>query len=344
MKAIITADIHFGLQNKTQDIVWALRTIDAYAKNNDIDIAFILGDLFHDRTSLDIEALNVAYDFFSESSQHLTWIVFPGNHDMFLRHSWDINSLRIFNDKIIVIDDVSMLTVDSHRFWIVPFVHYENVYMKIIDSLEEKHSEGDFLLTHIGVNKAMLNECYALKYWNQVDFTDSKFDRIYAGHFHCAQQVGNNLWYPGSPIPYRFDEGLVEHGFYVLDCDSRDHEFIKTFQYGAQNIGGTIPPDYITISDDDEINLSHPSHVRVSLARRYNQMEYDKLRERLIDAGALSVKWMNHKRDDDSIAGSLEHRDSGLSDPIKLFERWIEHDNPDLDHSLLKRLNKSISG
>ena len=85
----------------------------------------------------------------------------------------------------------------------------------------------------------ILNECFLLQNWNIVEFSNSKFDRIFTGHFHCHQKVGNNVWYPGSPIPFRFDEGASEHGFLIYDTNDRSVEFEKI----ADLATGYCPPD-----------------------------------------------------------------------------------------------------
>ena len=220
-KILITADVHFGLSGKLDDILWAMRTMREYAHNHKISTVCVLGDLFHDRESLNIEALSKSYQFFEEahSKYNQNWIVFPGNHDMYLRNNWEINSLQTLERVAQVVEDIKLIKIDGRRFWIVPFVHYESVYMKILKAIEEKWKPGDVLLTHVGVNNATLNECYLLKHWSIVDFDQSKFDRVFTGHFHCHQNVGanQNVWYPGSPIPFRFDEGMVPHGFLVYN-------------------------------------------------------------------------------------------------------------------------------
>ena len=61
MKIIITADIHNGVPKRLDDCIWSMRTIRNYAYENDIGVILILGDLFHDRYSLDIDILTQVY-------------------------------------------------------------------------------------------------------------------------------------------------------------------------------------------------------------------------------------------------------------------------------------------
>lgn len=341
-KILITADVHLGFPNKLNDVLWSLNTIKLYAQKHGIDNIMVLGDLFHDRVHIDISVLNAAYDFFRETKElGQQWVSFPGNHDMPMRHSWDINSIRPLQDVLTVINDIKLMSVDGHRFWVVPFVHYESVYMKVIADIEEQYQKDDVLLTHIGVHDATLNECFLIKNWSIVTFKGSKFDRVFTGHFHCHQKVGDNLWYPGSPIPFRFDEGMVPHGFIEYDMETRKVKFVKIFELGL--IDGR-PPDYVTITDDmvEDCGDIKGDNIRVQLDRDYSRDELMRMRKSLIDRGAISVKL--NKLKDEKLDISPEKRSGvSLNDPADLFEKYIEHDKPKkLDLDLLKDLNRSL--
>lgn len=344
-KVLIAADIHFGLPQKLHDILWAVRTVREYAIKQNIETVILCGDIFHDRVNYNIEVLNAAYAFFDETRRMgQEWIAFPGNHDMPLRHSWEVNTLKPLKDVLTVIEEIKLLKVLGHRFWVVPFVHYESVYMKVLAHIEKQYEQGDVLLTHIGVNNATLNECFLIKHWSTVEFSESKFDRVFTGHFHCHQGVGErqNVWYPGSPIPFRFDEGMVPHGFIEYNLESQEVKFVKIFD--LQLIDGERPPDYVTITDDmlseDLTALKHDC-VRVQLNRDYNRDELLRMRKSLEDIGISNIKLnkiKEEKIDLDSPKNSLS-----LSSPEELFNQWVEQDAPTkLDAELLKKLNKQI--
>lgn len=343
-KTLITADIHFGLKGRLNDILWSMKTIRKYASDHEIDTIFVLGDLFHDRESLNIEVLAAAYNFFEETMDEYNqeWIIFPGNHDMYMRNSWAVNTLRSLNKVATVIEDIKLIKLSTARFWVLPFVHYESVYMKILKSIEERIQKGDVLLTHIGVNNATLNECYLLKNWSIVDFTGSKFDRVFAGHFHCHQKVGDNVWYPGSPIPFRFDEGMVPHGFIEYDLDTREVEFIEIM--GLDLVDGR-PPDFITLTDDmlsDDINVSG-DHVRIKLLEDHSSDWLMEVQSKFKQKGALSTKFVKVNDDRIDLDEVDSQSDLSLEDPKELFEKWVKHDNPKkLNHDLLKKLNEAI--
>ena len=63
-KIVLCADIHFGVAGRLQDILWSTRVIREYCKAANIDTVIVLGDLFHDRRTIEIDVLSAAAKFF----------------------------------------------------------------------------------------------------------------------------------------------------------------------------------------------------------------------------------------------------------------------------------------
>lgn len=345
-KIAITSDLHFGVSGRLNDILWACRTIREYCKVVGIDTIFVLGDLFHDRRSLDIEVLSSVTKFLQETEEEYNqqWIVFPGNHDMFLRHSWEINSLTPLCKHLTVIDDVKIVKIDDTRFWVLPFITYEKSYMRVLKAIRPNLEEGDNLLTHIGICGATMNTCFLLQNWNIINFNKYPFNRIYAGHFHNKQQIGENVWYPGSPIPFKFDEGDVAHGFYCLDLDTDTHKFINIWKAGKKLLPNeTPPPQYYTFLDEllHEKTEEHikGNMIRVALQREYTHHEKQELKKQLMSLGAKSVRWLNIKQEETETESvpSFQHQN--------LFATWYEADtkgHKDLDKKILFNVHDEV--
>lgn len=350
-KIILTADVHLGVQNRLRDILWSMRVMREYGYQNDIDLFIVLGDLFHDRKSADIDVLCEVHDFFkcSTTTMGQKWLAFPGNHDMFLKHSWKVNSLKPLSDYVEVVDTIKIVEVEDCRFWILPFIHLESAYMQCLRKMEQFVKDGDILLTHIGVRSAVLNTCFLLKDWSYVDFSDTKFERVYTGHFHSYQQVGDKVWYPGSPIPFKFDEGDVEHGFFVFDTETRTHEFVNIWDAGREFFPDEpLPPQFNTLSDellsektaDDVAGCM----VRIALTREYTDAEKSKIRSDLVEKGAAGVRFLQMS-DGTVTAAEIIKAQEGVLSVDRLFEAFIQHDTKamkGLNQNLLRRLNMEL--
>ena len=348
-KIAIIADVHLGYSGRNDDIIWALKTVRGYCRNNNIDTIIVLGDLFHDRQHLSIEILCSAYDFFKETKYDFgqQWIAFPGNHDMFLKHSWEINSIRPLGELLTIIDTVKMLEIDDKRYWVLPFIYSESAYMRILERIEKQADKKDVLLTHVGVNNAIMNVCFLLQRWAMVTFIQSKFDRVYAGHFHLCQQVSNNLWYPGSLIAFKHDEGDHDHGFFVYDQDADEHEFINIITEGRllePNI--QPPPQFHTFAEeflDKKTEADVAGNViRVATTRDYTPNEYQEIRDRLSSLGAKKVSFVNLSDEEAPHAKLVEIEPVKIDD---LFMKWFDQDirgAKDLRRNLAIRLNREI--
>lgn len=344
-KVLFVADVHFGIGNRLNDILWAMRSVSMYALENDIKHIFVLGDLFHDRNKITVDVGCAAYEFF-ENAKNLgqEWIIFPGNHDMFMKSGWNITSVKTLSSVARIFSDVTLLKIGTQRFWLLPFIYFEDVYMKVLDKIHQQYEAGDVLLTHVGANNASLNECFLIKHWSIVDFTDSLFDRIYGGHFHCHQQVGKNMWFVGSPIPFKFDEGVVDHGFIEFDMATRDHKFINIFEYSKIP---NPPPDFPTITDewidtiDDEIVVGN--NIRVVLSREYSSVELAVIRDKLIKMGAKKVSWMKAKEEEIELKDQTNDASVSISDASSLIKMWLSKDKPEhINSEYLLELNDEV--
>lgn len=350
----ITADIHFGVPGRTDDILWACRVMREYCAKFEIDTMLVLGDLYHNRQSIEIDINSKVCTFFEETKEKYNqqWIAFPGNHDMFLRHSWNINSLTALRRHLTVIEGVKVLEIENQRFWVLPFITYEKAYMRVLRAIVE-HPEfrpgEDNLLTHIGIRGATLNTCFLLKDWSIIDFEEFPFKRIYTGHFHSKQQIGENVWYPGSPIPFKFDEGDVPHGFYVFDLEADSHKFINIWKAGAKFFPDEVPPPQFTTVLDELLDQKGENDikdcmVRVALQRDYTADEKSSIKQRLLGFGARDVRWMEKKVKEKKESDEEESSDPELHQD--LFNAWIEKDIKglgDLDPSVLARCNQEVT-
>jgi DNA repair exonuclease SbcCD nuclease subunit len=335
----MTADIHNGLPNKLRDTIWSMEVISKYASEHDIENILVLGDLFHNRTSVEINVLQKVYEFMK--SARPSWICFPGNHDIFLKNSWEISPLYVLRDAIHVIDKVCDFNLAGIRFWVLPFIYQELTYMETLQEIDKQASKDDILLTHIGVCGAVMNECFLLKNWSIVKFDDTKFDKIFAGHYHCYQTIGK-LTYPGSPISFRFDEGVVDHGFIVFDTETRAHEFVLIADAAKGN--SYIAPDYLTIIDKDlknRINMIKGNNIKIMLSKDMNPNQISKIKSTLHKLGAISVTTgLITKQIQEP---TLVYKEKNFGSPKQLFTEFVNAENPKLDKELLHKLHDSIS-
>jgi len=338
MKIVITADWHFGYPGRLNDLKWAFISLVDYCVDNNIKLILMLGDLTHDREHMTHDVSNTlseCLDYMYE--KNISMITLIGNHDMFMRHKWSINAIKPFAKQMTCVDCVSNFELSGRKFWMVPFIEHEPSYMKIVNQISDMSSEEDILLTHIGINAATLNVCFLVQNWNIVNFEKTKFSRVYSGHFHCTQKVGEKSWYPGSPIPFKFDEGQVEHGFFVYDIEENSHKFVDIYDIGKED--DDKPSDFITAPSDDIINIigsCDGNNVKIQLKDGDDKSEISK---KLIDAGASKVVFIAPKEE----TPNFTKKGDTYARSNSVFKSWLKHDDPKhLNHELLMGLEKEI--
>lgn len=343
-KIIFTADIHAGVPNKLHHTKWAMDVMREYAHRNGIGSIIVLGDLTHDRVSIGIDVLSMLQNQFDESKkQGISWIAFPGNHDQFLRFSWASTSLDCFRNTIDVIDRVAIVKIGNRRYWVLPFIHMERSFGRVLHEIELQYQDGDVLLTHVGTTGAIKNACFLLKDWTVINFDNSPFERVYTGHFHVHQKVGRNTIYPGSPIPYKADEGDCDHGFIVHDPETLEDEFIDIWKVGAEYFPDVQPPpNYLTIPIEMAASADQ-SIFRNNIIRLYSESqvtlnEKSSLVDHLTKLGAVTTTILTAPQKDDQIVKVVKNSGEELLDVLLRTDKAASS----LNHKLLKAINQTI--
>lgn len=336
MKTVITADWHFGYPGRLDDLKSSFRAMVSFCEKHDIKIILLLGDLVHSREKLthDVSnAISILFDELNEKGIHLVALV--GNHDMFMRHKWSINAIRPFAKQITYIDGISHFTLGDRKFWVIPFIEHEHSYMRAVTAVSKLADKEDILLTHIGIASAAMNTCFLVQNWSVVSFEETVFSRVYSGHFHLHQKVGTKSWYPGSPIPFRFDEGLVEHGFLVYDTDKNKHVFIDLDKLHTDE---TRPPDFITIDSEDVDGVVDGAKNNMFKIQLKEGDDREEIASKLKAAGAHNVVFVKPPEESPDFKKAEDFKRTG-----NVFESWVKHDDPDhLNTKLLLALEKEI--
>ena len=324
MKIVMIADIHVGIPNRSKDTFWALEQIKEYSHKNQIKNWILLGDLYHCRDSISVPDLQHTTEFFKRlkyDGYRIDSVV--GNHDMHLKNSTEINSLKPLSDYINLYENGETFKLGGQQFAVLNFIQSESEYMNELSRIEKQCEPCTVLLSHIGVKSSALNACFLLKSWNFVDFNNSKFEQVYLGHYHYKQQVGKNVWFVGSPISYDHSDGY-EHGFFVYDTITRTHEFVSIY-YGQSD---SSPPKHMTV-DDDSLEKLEPidvvgNVVRIALTKEHTTNQINEISDRLLAMGAKSVSIMNLISKEDEIKFK-EANDSAAS-VADLFKKFVEND------------------
>jgi len=190
------------------------------------DILVVLGDIFDSRHSINLMVLNLALDIFERLSKIFTdgIIIILGNHDLYNKQSNEINSVKClkFIPNIYIYEEPASVKIGDRKFLLMPWRKSAQDEMDCIQSMS---AGNEYLLMHTDVrgfkhnkHSDIITGCELSAY--------RPFKKVYSGHIHYAQRIGNvNML--GSPYEItRSDRGNVK-GVTILDLNTGDETFFE---------------------------------------------------------------------------------------------------------------------
>ena len=246
MKCLFSADIHFhnwsdfatinsdGINSRLADILRVFDQMVAEAKKQDCSHMYLIGDIFHSRTTLDTDLVAVVSKKFQEvSDEGIEISILLGNHDISASNK-DINMLSIFKKYCKIIEKPCKHNfTDTCEFYNLPYIADKIELQKHIRRLKELAKDSDcnkILLSHNGLSLASIGPT-EFKIEDPVSVNDlgpELFDLCLFGHYHKPQQLADNVFYVGSPIQHNFGERNDTKSFWIVDTNTMQYELIKT--------------------------------------------------------------------------------------------------------------------
>jgi DNA repair exonuclease SbcCD nuclease subunit len=240
-KALIFSDLHLHAHkdriDRLQDCVKTLEWIFETAKSHNCRYIFFLGDLFHERSKIDVLNYLKAFEVFMKYAyKKIDVYLLVGNHDMYHKEKWDVNSIKPFTaiQNVHIIEKPKALKFDDCLIDWLP--HTENPIKELADLAQQHNGAGDVLLAHIAINGAMTNTFYGVKsdviteYDNEMMPVDigilKDYKRVFLGHYHGAQNLNSKVEYIGSPLQLSFGEAFQQKHVAILDLETLERKYV----------------------------------------------------------------------------------------------------------------------
>jgi DNA repair exonuclease SbcCD nuclease subunit len=280
MKIIVYSDLHLYNHHKllinSETALSFLSYIKNFALKNNINTIISLGDFFHTKSRAYaphvVQALLKIKDMYKENIMNYMLI---GNHDMSNPSNTMNSILFTFSDYAKIIPDYIFVDEGDTR---LHFLSYSN---SRFDEYILSEDKKNVLFGHLDILGFTMSNGIECKSGYDPETLKEKFDLVISGHYHQFQ-VKNNIVYVGSSFQTNFGERNQSHGFIVLDTDTLIYEFVeydKSPKYIVEEIK--------EINDIDKMNVNN-SFLRLKL--KNNKINKQKLKEKLIELGALSVE------------------------------------------------------
>ena len=231
-KYAVTGDLQFadqprlshlrddGITSRLHDQVECFDWMLDVAEERGCEGLLALGDIYDQRNAVTSTVLDQAGRLFERASS-----MFPdevhvlvGNHDTPLRTP-NITSLRALSGHAHVWDEGG--TWESLAF--APWMQDPDDYRSMIGALS-KEKEARFLLSHVMVVGAVPAEIGKA----HTDLRPKRWDRIFLGDIHEPLEFSDSkIQYVGAPMHHHFGDAGGERGFWILDTETGEYEFVE---------------------------------------------------------------------------------------------------------------------
>lgn len=225
-KAIFIADIHIGVRSSSEEwqeniksyfYEWFIPYIESVTKGNDDYFLAVLGDVYDDRKSIDINVNNLAIDIFEDLGALLPVYIINGNHDLSKKTNKGNTSLRSLANipGVTVIKEPTILKIKPEKDTIstiiaIPYLGDHNEENKVLTKYSGK---TDYAFMHTDISQFSFDNGMTIV--GAVD-SDIYKGRIFSGHIHKRQEM-KNVIYVGSPYHLRRSDIDNVKGIYTLD-------------------------------------------------------------------------------------------------------------------------------
>jgi len=220
---IIIGDMHLGIKKFSTDVLRSqiklfTDQIIPYMKKNNIKQIFQLGDIFDNRTSVNViwfETLK--REFFDVlEREEIELFTLKGNHDISFREKRDvalIDTISEIYDNVTVFGEREYIKVGEQDVYIVPWITKNEKLTK------EEIKDVDYIFGHFEIrNFSMVRGIVDTSSELTEDFfkKDTKLNGVFSGHYHL-RNIKGFVKYLGSAFQLNWNDYNDIKGFYDFD-------------------------------------------------------------------------------------------------------------------------------
>jgi DNA repair exonuclease SbcCD nuclease subunit len=341
MKIFLISDTHFGIHPIKQDrwmntqTTWVYNFLIPFLKKytKEGDILVHLGDVYDNRSSINIKVLNQVVKIFTDLGEILPVHVLIGNHDMWAMSDTEINSIVSIKHipNINLYTKPTIINCGLKTVLMNPWTHGKSVELDIL-----KKNKADYLFTHSDLIGAK-TQIYPTRPVNRniLELKDFKtFKKVYSGHIHINQVIGN-FTFIGSPYHLDRNDMGDRKGIYVFNPDNEQEMFIEN-ELSPQYKKLTIKEESdIKRIDYDDCNFNYTDlyvYTNLVIDNKKFRKELDEL---LTVVNFETITWVDDKINDNILEVDIDvfnpdntnEENQNFNLNINLLEASIQYSN-----------------
>jgi len=200
MKFLFIGDVHVKTDN-SEEIDILLYEIQRISKDLKLDYIIVGGDVMHYHERLFTQCLNKSINFLKKLSEIAYTYVLVGNHDYinnseFLTQNHWMNSIKSW-ENLKIVDEV----IEEKEFILCPYV-YPGRFIEALETKTKDWSNKQIIFAHQEFKGCKMGAIVSI----DGDSWEENYPYVVSGHIHDNQKVGDNIYYPGSPLQHAFGD------------------------------------------------------------------------------------------------------------------------------------------
>lgn len=271
-KFAVISDLHIGVHQSSekwlQEVVKFANWFRDQLLDKNIKDIVIPGDFFHDRTDINLLALQYTTQILDIWRDFHIWMI-PGNHDCFYKDTAQVSSVSIFKGypNITIFDSVNVVEFNNKKVMFVPWGCSVPTDTKV-----------DIIVGHFELTGFKMNSFRVCDGGDDSDTLTNAGNLIITGHFHLRQERVNKtgtVLYVGTPYEMDYNDMGSDKGYHIVDTNTNNTEFV-IYPLTTKHKKLTVT-ELINNKDrmDDYLNANVRGNVVTLVVDK--EMDYDKI-------------------------------------------------------------------
>jgi DNA repair exonuclease SbcCD nuclease subunit len=227
-RAWLISDTHFGVRNNSKE--WMEIMEDYFfhfliplirSEYRPGDILIHCGDTFDSRQAINLYVMNRGMEIIEALAEVLPVYIIIGNHDIFMKHTNEINSMKLFKHtrNVVVFEKPQLVRFGQTTGMFLPWIESAS---ELREFVQNPQNQADLLFCHTDVRGISFNRTVKVEEGNEPEvFTNYK--QVYSGHIHYAQKH-KNIRMLGSPYQLTRSDAGNPKSVWLVDLETLEEQ------------------------------------------------------------------------------------------------------------------------
>lgn len=333
-RILFIGDVHVKQDNGNEIDILSME-IERIFKTSEHKYDFIIlgGDVMHYHERLFTQSLNKSLEFIKKLTELCNVYILVGNHDyinnsQFLTENHWMNAIKEWKN-VTIIDKI----FEIGNIMFCPYVPPG----RFIEALETKTKEWKskkIIFAHQEFRGCKMGAIESVDGDEWLEY----YPFVVSGHIHDNQKVGNNIYYPGTPLQHAFGDSdkKIVCDLYISDENDKDEKEIE-----IRDIDLNVPKKYVLKTDsknikqvikklkEDMLDVSKTDKLKLKLdmsTDEFNLFKDTKDYKELLQKGVKIQLQKKKSSDSDEKEENNENDDNKNINFVNVLEKLVYQD------------------